>query len=490
VEGRSVEYPVKYSVESETVRIAGPVTVPMPVQPIGGAADQDRSRQYPDNVIGTRESGRQRWGRLRLGRSLELNALSLMVASVITALVGVFFWAVATGVPPAEVGRSSAIITTATLLSALASQNVGLLISRFLPGAGKRAKALVLGGYAAASAVALLLGAGFVLFFHSTLFVSDVERWLFPVFTVVLSLFVLQDWVLIGLRASTWVPLEQLCFAVLKLGLLLVFIRMFPVGGIVLSWVVPAGVAVIVVSSIVMFRALPRRPPPEPGAAPIPGRRALTIIFFGEYATGIMTVSVPMALPLIIVGQLGAESNAYYALPWLLSEAFNMLLWNISSSYMVEASNDGPKAAALLKRTIRLNLLIGGLGVPFMLIGAPWLLNFLGSNYADEGSTVLRILACAIPFLVITSLYSTTARVRQQMGRVVAIQLGAAVVTIGLALVLVHPLGINGVALSYLIAEVVSAIIVFIPLVRILREKTPAAPTADHEPAPVGARAE
>lgn len=476
---------VRYSVESETVRIAGPVTMPMPAVtsgagPNGGTAVPQTPRQYPGDV---RESGRQRWGRLRLGRGLELNALSLMVASVITALVGVFFWAVATGVPASEVGRSSAIITTATLLSALASQNVGLLISRFLPGAGDRSVKLVLGGYTAASVVALLLGAGFVLFFHSTLFVSDLERWLFPVFTVILSLFVLQDWVLIGLRASTWVPLEQLFFSVLKLGLLLVFIRLVPVGGIVLSWVVPAGVAVVVVSSIVVFRALPRRPPPEPGAARIPGRRALGIIFFSEYATGIMTVAVPMALPLIIVAQLGTTSNAYYALPWLLSEAFNMLLWNISSSYMVEASNDGPRAAVLLRRTIKLTVLVGGLGVPFMLIGAPWVLTFLGGAYASEGSTVLRILACAIPFLVVTSLYSTTARVRQQMGRVVAIQLSAAVITIGLALLLVQPLGINGVALAYLIAEVVSGAVVIVPLIRILREKPADAPATDLQPA-------
>jgi O-antigen/teichoic acid export membrane protein len=442
------------------------------------------------DVVDTRETGRQRLKRLRVGRGLELNALSLMVASVITALVGVFFWAVATRAPASEVGRSSAIITTATLLSALASQNVGLLISRFLPGAGPRSKKLVLGGYAAASVVALLLGAGFVLFWHNSLFASDLERWLFPVFTMVLSLFVLQDWVLIGLRASTWVPLEQMLFALLKLGLLIVFIAAVPVGGIVLSWVVPAGIAVVIVSSVILFRALPRRPPPEAGAAQLPGRRGLTVIFFGEYATGIMTVAVPMALPLIIVAQLGTESNAYYALPWLLSEAFNMLLWNISSSYMVEASNDGPRAAALLRRTIRLSVLVGGLGVPFMLLGAPWLLTFLGGAYAAEGTTVLRILACAIPFLVITALYSTTARVRQQMGRVVAIQLGASVVTIGLALVLVHEMGINGVALAYLVAEVASAAIVFVPLVRILREKSPALRAEHQEPAPVGARAE
>jgi len=438
-------------------------------------------------VVTTGETGKQRIARLRLGRGLELNALALMLASVIAALVGLVFWAVATRLPPAEVGRSSAILTTATLLSALASQNVGLLVSRFLPGAGARSRALVLGGYAATSVVALLLGAGFAVFFHAAVFTSTLERVLFPVAPVVLSLFVLQDWVLIGLRASVWVPLEQLGFAVLKLGLLVLFIAIVPIGGIVLSWVLPAAVAVIAVSSVILFRVLPRRPPPLDGAAKLPGRRALGIIFVSEYATGIMTVAVPMALPLIVVSQLGTTANAYYALPWMLSEAFNMLLWSISSSYMVEASHDGPQTAGLLRRTLRLNLLVAVLGLPFMLIGAPWLLTFLGGAYAAQGTTVLRLLAAAVPFLVISTLYSTTARVRGQMGRVVAIQLSAAVITIGLALLLVHDMGINGVGLAYLTAEVLAAVVVVVPLIRLLREKHPEAPTDIPPLAPVQA---
>ncbi|GAA1831641.1 hypothetical protein GCM10009836_07030 [Pseudonocardia ailaonensis] len=413
----------------------------------------------------------------RLGASLERNAIALMAASAITALVGLAFWAVATRLPAEEVGRASAVLSTATMFSVLASQNVGLVVSRFLPGAGRRSQRLVLGGYGVAIVVAVVLSVGFALFLASdTLFRSGSEKLYFPVVVLVLAVFTLQDWVLTGLRMSIWVPLEQLLFAAVKLGLLVMLISVLPDDAILLAWTVPAAVAVVVVSSLIMVRVLPRRPEPLAGVVELPPRKALTKIFFAEYATGAMTVIVPMLLPLIVVAHLGTAANAYYALPWMLSEAFNMLLWNIGSSYMVEVSHDSTRAAALLMRTAKLSGLVMLAGVPFLLFAAPWLLTLLGGAYAAEGAGVMRLLACAVPFLIITNLYLSTARVRQQMGRVVAVQLGATVVTLGLAFMLVDPLGIDGVALAYLIAEVLSALVVLGPLIQVFRGKASVAP--------------
>jgi len=70
--------------------------------------------------------------------------------------------------------------------------------------------------------------------------------------------------------------------------------------------------------------------------------------------------------------------------------------------------------------------------VTTLLITAPWLLSLLGGSYSDEGSTVLRLMAAAVPFLIITNLYVSTSRIRQQMGRVVTIQLLTAVAVIAL----------------------------------------------------------
>lgn len=417
--------------------------------------------------------------------SLEFNAIALMASTGITALVGLGFWAIAARLPPAEVGRASAILSTATMLSQLASSNVGVLFGRVLSSAGPRARRLVLAGYGAATGIGAVLGLGFVLFYShtDTLFVSVWERALFPVLVVMFCIFALQDWVLIGVRGSGWVPVEQLVFSIAKLGLLVWFSAMALTGGIVWSWAIPCLATILVINPILLIRVLPRRPPPAEGAAPMPGRRALARIFLAEYATGTFSVVVPLVLPLLVVGMLGTEANAYYALPWLIAESLSLLMWNISSSYMVEAAHDRREQAALMRRTFRLSLLVCALGVPFLLVAAPWLLSFLGANYADRGAEVLRLMVLAIPFTVISTMYINTARVQNRMGRVVALQLFIAAGVVGLAVVLMPMLGIDGAGWAYLTAEVFAAAFTIVPVVRsMITPPTAAAPDDETRP--------
>jgi O-antigen/teichoic acid export membrane protein len=421
----------------------------------------------------TRGQHRRRAPRKLPGAGLELNAIALMATSGMTAMFGLFFWGVAARYPASELGRSSALISTAMMMSSVAGLAVGLVFVRFLGSAGSRSRRMVLIGYGVTTAAALVLGGGFALFFaDDALFASWTERAAFPLLVVVLSLFALQDWVLIGLQQARWVPAEQLVFSGVKLGLVTLFAVTALHNGIVLAWVGPAAAAVLVISPLLLLRILPRRVSKE-GAAPLPGRKALVALFVGEYATGATSVIVPLFMPLIVVAQLGTQANAYYALPWLVSEAITVLLWNVSSSFMTEASNDVAGGPKLMRRAWRLSCLIGLLGTPFLLFGAPLLLSVLGGAYADEGTTLLRLMAAALPFTVVHSTYIAIARVHAQMGRVVILQSLSAVVVVTLALLLVHPLGINGIGVAYLTAEALGAAIVAVPLIRFFRSSRP-----------------
>jgi O-antigen/teichoic acid export membrane protein len=410
--------------------------------------------------------------RRRFGPGLEVNAIALMASTAITAVVGLGFWALATNaLPAAEVGRASAVITTATMLSQLSGSNIGLLFSRVLPGAGERSRTVVLAGYGTAVAISLVLTGGFLLFFDSSaLFASAAEQVVFPLIVITFCLFALQDWVLTGIRVTTWIPVEQLLFAVAKLGLLLWFAAAAFDNAIVLSWVLPCAATVLVINPLLLGRVLPRRGPAPEGAAPIPDRRELGKIFLGEYATGAVTFVIPLVVPLLIITRLGPEANAYYAIPLLIAEAgLGVLIWNISSSYMVEASHDSRRIGHLMSRTWRLSLLVGGVGVPVLYVLAPWLLSFLGEDYAAEGTTAMRLLLLAIPFNIVSLMYINTARVRNQMGRVVALQLLLAVLIIGLTAALLPTMGIDGAGWGYLIAEAVVAVVVAVPLFRFMR---------------------
>lgn len=428
----------------------------------------------------------------RVGR-MELNAIALMAATGISALLGLAFWAVAAHNPPDEVGRTAGIINTAMLLSQMASANIGILFGRILAGAGGKARRVVLAGYGIASALGAALGLVFLLLYSAgaatfltedkRLFVLPGEEALFPLLVVVFGIFSLQDWVLIGVRGSAWVPVEQLLFSVAKLGLLVWFTAEAVTSGIVWSWAIPCLATVLVINPILLLRVLPRMRVGE-GAMPMPQRRELVKAFLAEYATGTVTVVIPLTLPLLVIAMLGREANAYYQIPWTIAEALGLLIWNISSSYVVEASHDNREQAGLMRRSLRLSFLICLLGVPFLVIAGPWLLAFLGSGYVSEGASVLRLLVLAIPFSVINTTWMNTARVRNQMGRVVALEIMLGVIVVGLAIILLPRMGPDGSALAFLAGQVVAAFITTPSVIRTLRSGSgPAVPAG--EPSPV-----
>src|SRR4029453_13560054 len=152
--------------------------------------------------------------------------------------------------------------------------------SRVLPAAGRRSRGVVLAGYGVAGALSLVLTLGFLLLFSGDdLFVSGAERALFPLLVITFCLFALQDWVLTGIRAAGWGPLEQLVFAVGKVGLLIWFAAIAMDNAIVLAWAIPCLATVLIINPVLLLRVLPRRPPPPEGAAQMPDRRGLLNIF-------------------------------------------------------------------------------------------------------------------------------------------------------------------------------------------------------------------
>ena len=410
-------------------------------------------------------------------RHLEFNALAMMVTTASTSVLGIAFWAAAAHYyTPAEVGRASVVLSTATMLAAFASLNLGNVYARFLPGAGPRSRQFVTAGYGITVVAAVLLGIGFLLVGPTAeMLVTPGEHVLFPVLVVVLTIFLLQDFVLVALRAATWVTVENVAFAVVKLALLAALAGTTVGNGVVVAWGAPAAVAVGVIAPILYFRMLPDRQPLAGATGSLlPGRTELGRFFAAEHATGLAANVVPVLLPLIVLTNLGAEANAYYAVPWMISTALNLLVWNVASSFLVEASHDERATGALIRRALRLSCAVGVGGSVVVVVSASWVLSVLGGAYATEGTTVLRLMAAAAPFTVIITTYTTLARIRRRMAQVVVVQLTSAAIVVSLAFLLVDGLGITGMGVAYLAGEAVVAVFVLVPLVRGYRLVSPA----------------
>jgi hypothetical protein len=98
-------------------------------------------------------------------------------------------------------------------------------------------------------------------------------------------------------------------------------------------------------------------------------------------------------------------------------------------------------------------------------VGAPYFLRILGASYAANGTTLLRLVALALPFMAVNVLYVTFARLARRVRRVLTIQVCIAVIVLTFTVILLGPFGIAGVGIAFLIGQGVVSIVVF-PSVR------------------------
>ena len=404
-------------------------------------------------------------GSVRKGR-LERRALALMTDTASNALLGMVFWVAAARLYSADqVGRASAIITAATLLCTLSQLNLGNVYARFLGGAGHRQRRMVFTGYAGVVGLAVVLGTGYaVLGPGSVLFADAWEAWLFPVAVAVLTVFVLQDMILISLDRAFWVPVENITWGVAKLGMLVALAASQPVHGIVLSWIVPALVALLGVTAYLLFRKWPKHPP-----VAIPDRRELTSAVGGEYVIGLVSTAVPLALPLLVVHELGLAANAYFSVPWLFATSLSLLMWNVASILLVEAANRPDQLSALLRRALRMSLLVGVVGGLGIWLVGPWLLSLLGPEYAESSAWLLRLTGLAAPAVAVVVVWTTAARSQGWLRRVLALQLCVGVGVLGLSALLLGPLGVTGIGAAFLTVQTIAAAVVVRSLLRMVR---------------------
>ena len=399
---------------------------------------------------------------------LERRALLLMTATGANAILGIVFWMVAARVySPTDVGRGSAILSAATILATLSRLNLDNVYARFLAFAGHRQRSLVFIGYGAIGGLSLLLGAAYSWLGPGTvLFGSALEAWLFPLGVALLAVFALQDMILVCVQRAGWVPIENIAWGLAKLVALILIASSLPTNGIELAWVLPTVAAVTAVSTYLGFRPWPLG---SADAAALPGRSDLAKAVSSEYLIGLVSAVAPLVLPLLVVQRLGLDANAYFAMPWLLATALNLLMWNIASIFLVDASREPNSLPNLLGRALRLSLIVAVASGAFVIRAGPWLLSILGPAYAANGVWLLRVAALASPAVAVIIVWCAASRSLGKLRRVVVMQAAIGVSVVGLAFLLIGSIGVVGIGIAYLLANTTAALIVLRPLLGTIR---------------------
>jgi O-antigen/teichoic acid export membrane protein len=415
--------------------------------------------------------------RLHFATPLYKNAWALVLNTGITSTLGIAYWALAARrYSPTEVGRTSALISAMVLISGFAQFSMQAALPRLIPVAGRQAARLVGGGYAV-SMVAATVGASAYLLLASRLGLGVQQPFAWQVWFVAAvvswTIFTLQDAVLAGLRQATWVPIENACFSVGKIVLLLALAGSLPRAGLFASWTIPVALSLIPISLLLFGRLLPAHARASTGdAVPLAWRTVVSYVA-GEYLGGVFSIATVTLLPLLVAWRLGLAANGYFYSAWVVGMSFDLVLQQVGTSLTVEGANDERAYAVLVRRAARFGAMLILPLVVVCIAAAGVVLGVLGSAYAAHATGVLRIISLAVVPRAVIFLCLCMARIRRRMREVAAIQAVLCALVLLFATVGLSWRGAFGVACGYALAQLVVALALLPRVWRVVRKPAP-----------------
>ena len=398
--------------------------------------------------------------RWRPKSQMAKTALALVLNSGITSILGIVYWiAVARRYDRGDLADSAAVISTMLTLGGIAQMNLGFSMGALLPRAGRRAGRLLVDMYLSVAIFSLAVYAFFIVAVRPHLGYFD--RVVSSPFAIVAlglafavyNIFVLQDSALAALGSATVVPFENAVFGGAKLLFVVALAGAIPHQGVIVSWTVPAVLLVIPISWYIYRRALPRHTVEPTGAVRL--RHAVRPVL-GDYVSYLFLISSTVALPAIAVSLVGSDRAAAFSVPWMISASLDTVATNVGIALTIEKSRSRDTTAMSGRMTLRIFAFVALVAVA-IIVAAPIALRLYGGTYAADGVGVLRLLVLAAPFRALASLAMCNARAHGDVGFIIRMQAVTSAIVIAFALAFTRGGDIRGIAIAWLLAQLVAA---------------------------------
>jgi O-antigen/teichoic acid export membrane protein len=389
-----------------------------------------------------------------------------MISAGGSAILGLAFWGVAAHLATAQaVGRTSAEIVAMTMVANLAQLSFGSIFERFLPVAGTRTRSFIKRAYSMCVATALVLSVIYVFSGLGRHVVPHTRfgQIFFIVTAVMWTIFVLQDNALVGLRASRWVPVENILFAIAKLALLPVMLWVSAAQGVFLAWSAPVVLTIICVNWYLFGRRIPEHESLKLPNESLPKSRELFFLAGAQYATLLFSVFTPSIVALIVIERLGPVANAHYYVPSLIYTGLSLIIVSIIRSFLVEAASEPHH---LRRHTNMAIVAMTAVLIPTVTIGVIFASDFLrifGTDYADRGTTLLRMMLLSLPLSAVPLFYSTFAWLDRRVWWMTVRNLVDVVVFFCVMFALIGHYGILSIGIGFLASSALQGIF-FLPI--------------------------
>ncbi|MDH2429071.1 oligosaccharide flippase family protein [Sphaerisporangium sp. TRM90804] len=451
-------------------------------------ADQRPDRPQVGDGVGRFAMMRRRLLR-DLRNPLFLNGYALMANTGVTAVLGMGYWLLAARLySPEDFGRSQALITAMRLFAGLTALGLAGALARFIPVAGRRTGGLIGRGYLISTLTAVLAAVGFLLTLpfwgENYASLAGIGPGLFFLAAVAIwSVFTLQDVALAGLRKAVWVPVNSVCFGLIKMGLLVALAGALPDDGIYVSWIIPTAMALIPVNLFIFGVLVPRNARRAPEGSRPPGFRQIGRFLAGDYPGAFSILAIVYFLPVYVASRVSGELFGYFAMAQTLGAMIELLAINMATSLTVEGSADRSKLVANCRQALRRSYLIILPVSLVTVVAAPYILAVFGPGFSEHGTLLLRLMALAVLPRVLIEIYLSAMRAQSRARTLAVVQIGLAVLVLSSSVLLLPVTGIASVGYGLLFSEILVALLIFGGLRKILgSSKTTHTPSAREAP--------
>jgi O-antigen/teichoic acid export membrane protein len=335
-----------------------------------------------------------------------------MVSTIAASFLGVCFWIVGARLYDAhELGRASAAISAVSLLSGFAQLSLSGIMVRFLPTAGRQTVAFLRLAQGSVASVGTILAVTFWFLGWGKGFLPQdgVGLMIFCAAVVGLALSAVHDGALTGLGHPPWILARNSGVAVVRLVLLVVLAggTVAAAAPVLSGWVVPMALNALGTAVLLISRLGPRHAAQTSGREIVPTLHELRSMVSSSYLNSLLANATQFAPPVLVTMALGATINgSSFYLPWLISTVAGALSWNVTTSFVVEASRDPERIRAHLRHTLTLLSIINVLGGLIVVAAAPLLLRLLGQQYV-AGTGTLRLIGLSMPFTMFGAMFGT-----------------------------------------------------------------------------------
>ena len=382
-----------------------------------------------------------------------------MTGTLLTSALGLVFWIVAANLyDAADFGVATTSIYTMMMLADVASLGLRSGLVRYLPVSGRATGRTIVLGYGLAALSAGLTGVVFLVGLDwwgpdlVDLRASALTFAMFALATSCWSLFNLQDAVLVAQRKAPWVPIENGIFGLAKIALLFPFATWSPTLGIFWAWTLPVFPIVIAVNLLVAQQIRSARSRAgDRNQSDGPPLAAMLSFSLADWVSAIGRLIGLVAIPLMVLSSEGKVQAGYFNVAWLITFTVFTLSINAGHALLAENSHEQHREQ---RNTTQAGALSLALTVPIIVvgvIGAPLILLIYGSDYADNATSVLRILLLAALPNVIYQISIGRLRSQGRMKAVIAQETMLSTLVVGLSWYLLPRYGIDGVGWAWLV---------------------------------------